>query len=728
MSDTRATQSSEAPPASSGEPSERTHPSGPLDGTQSHLAIAAPNRGAGKAPPPKVIAHYELGEKLGEGGMGAVYKGWHPKMQRFGAVKLLPAELMQNPSLVTRFAHEIALIAKLDHPHVVRTHDAGEEAGLHYLVLEYLEGTDLSKLVKQKGPLSLENALAAIRQAALGLQHAHERGLVHRDIKPANLMLHRSGKAQAIVKVMDFGLALLTDGNSLTELTKSGQIMGTPEYMAPEQWESTHEVDARADLYSLGATLHFLLIGRSPYRRSETTTVMHLMKSHALDPIPDLTALKPDIPPEVNALFQRLLAKSRDDRPASALEVVREIDAILRGARGSRASSSGEPEAVRPRTTPEPNHVRGLTPPGSPTAQRQGDVEPSQTLSDLFDAIAADQRTVTLAPTNAARSRNREISDERATNSGSLTTSATKKRLLIAAALTAFVVLAGIIIKIKHKDGSVTEIKVPDGSQVEITSDKSKMAAPGRPAVPNNAANAKNTRSAKNSDDKTAEGGHPTRPTDQDREVAEWVLSVGGTLKVVKDGVTLSLAPGGTLPESPFVIDDVAIHSLRYTAKDKVIDIDNELARFAGLNGLRELLLDDNPVTDRGVAQLRDLPNLRHLYLQATEVTDSCLDSILTLQSLEILYLSRSKITPASLPKLKSLSKLRGLVINDWPFTATAAQSMLEIPSLRELALHESWLTDAGIAVLRHMQLTSLYIEVDGRLSDERLQLLAALP
>jgi len=140
---------------------DRTHPSGPLDGTQA--IVGHVSNVPTKAPPPKVIAHYELIEKLGEGGMGAVYKGWHPKMQRFGAVKLLPAEVMQNPVLVARFEHEIALIAHLDHQHVVRTYDAGEESGVHYLVLEYLEGTDLSKLVKQRGPLSLDNALAPIR-------------------------------------------------------------------------------------------------------------------------------------------------------------------------------------------------------------------------------------------------------------------------------------------------------------------------------------------------------------------------------------------------------------------------------------------------------------------------------------------------------------------------------------------------------------------------------------
>jgi serine/threonine protein kinase len=211
-----------------------------------------------------LLGSYVLLEKLGEGGMGAVFKARNWKLGRTVALKLIRKERLSNPDTVRRFQREVRAAAALDHPNVVRAHDADEVGGTHLLVMEYVEGTDLARLVKQRGALPVGQACDYVRQAALGLQHAHERGLVHRDIKPANLMLTPAG----VVKLMDLGLARLdrADGAELSStMTMEGCVVGTPDYVAPEQTLDSHAVDIRADLYTLGCTLYHLLTGRVPF-------------------------------------------------------------------------------------------------------------------------------------------------------------------------------------------------------------------------------------------------------------------------------------------------------------------------------------------------------------------------------------------------------------------------------------------------------------------------------
>src|SRR5205085_11414758 len=184
---------------------------------------------------------------------GTVYKAEHTRLRRLVAIKLLSADRTQSPSAVARFDREMHAIGGLDHPNIVRALDAGEHEGKHFLVMEFVAGDDVSALLARLGPVPVADACEIVRQAALGLQHAHQAGLVHRDIKPGNLMLTPDG----VVKVLDLGLALLSQpAETGRELTGSGQVMGTLDYMAPEQGDDMHGVDIRADVYSLGATLY----------------------------------------------------------------------------------------------------------------------------------------------------------------------------------------------------------------------------------------------------------------------------------------------------------------------------------------------------------------------------------------------------------------------------------------------------------------------------------------
>jgi serine/threonine protein kinase len=208
------------------------------------------------------LGEYQLLAKLGEGGMGAVYKARQTNLDRMVALKVLPASRSQDHEAIARFYREMRAVGRLRHPNIVEALDAREIDGSPMLAMEYLDGIDLSKLVHQVGQLPVADACELIRQAALGLQHAHEHGQVHRDIKPSNLMLTVDGT----VKILDLGLALLDPARPQgLEMTAAGRALGTADYISPEQVTDSHSVDIRSDIYSLGCTLYKLLGGRAPF-------------------------------------------------------------------------------------------------------------------------------------------------------------------------------------------------------------------------------------------------------------------------------------------------------------------------------------------------------------------------------------------------------------------------------------------------------------------------------
>ncbi|MEM7560832.1 MAG: serine/threonine-protein kinase, partial [Planctomycetota bacterium] len=274
-------------------------------------------------PPEEDIGMYELLRPLGCGGMGSVYLARHRKLNKEVAIKLLPARSFRKEFFAARFEREIRAAGELEHPAVVRATDAGEHEGIHYLVMEHIDGLDLSRLARRYGPLPVADACELMRSVALGLAHAHGRGIIHRDIKPSNLMLNQQGQT----KILDFGLARVGPWEGASaELTTVGQLMGTLDYMAPEQAERPDAVDYRADLYSLGATLFRLLAGRAPLAASPDLSPLAKLRLMATHEAPRLGTLRSDAPEELVELVVDLLARDPAQRPPSADHVAERLE------------------------------------------------------------------------------------------------------------------------------------------------------------------------------------------------------------------------------------------------------------------------------------------------------------------------------------------------------------------------------------------------------------------
>ena len=260
-----------------------------------------------------VMGEYSIVSQIGAGGMGQVFKAQHRRMKRIVALKVMSGAAMKDAAAVKRFQREVEAAARLEHANIVTAYDSGDHENVKYLVMQFVDGGDLSELVKRKGPLPVDRAIGYILQTARGLSYAHSRGVIHRDIKPANLLLHKDGT----VKVLDMGLARMDDAGG--ELTATEQVMGTVDYMSPEQASDTKNVDGRADIYALGCTLWFLLTGRKMY--DGDTMIIRLMK-HRDAPLPSLVKEREDIPWPLEQAFHRMIAKRPADRFQSMDEVI----------------------------------------------------------------------------------------------------------------------------------------------------------------------------------------------------------------------------------------------------------------------------------------------------------------------------------------------------------------------------------------------------------------------
>ncbi len=331
----------------------------------SPIETAADKAKAAWQPAQRELGMYELIKPLGRGGMGAVYLATHKQLKKQVAIKLLPMMSSEDSDVRARFDREIRVVGKLNHPSIVAATDAGEIDGTQFLVMEYVPGLDLSRLARLLGKLPVADACELMRQVALGLSCAHAEGVVHRDVKPSNLMLDESGR----IRILDFGLAQLSVWDEASvDLTTVGQLMGTLDYMAPEQAEFSGSVDYRADLYAMGATLFRLLCGRPPLAAAPNQSPLEKLRMLANHQSPKLDTLCPAAPADLVKLVASLLSRSPQDRPASAAHVAEQLAPFAEGSKlvdllqQAKEKAATSPELLRKTAFADLPGIRSLAP------------------------------------------------------------------------------------------------------------------------------------------------------------------------------------------------------------------------------------------------------------------------------------------------------------------------------------------------------------------------------
>ncbi|MGB6044539.1 MAG: serine/threonine-protein kinase [Pirellulales bacterium] len=336
------------------------------------------------------LGKYKLLGHLGTGGMSSVYLADHVIMRRRVAIKVLPAKKVGNSSYLARFQQEAQAVARLNHKNIVRAYDIDSDKNIHYIVMEFIDGKDLQRTVKDDGPLDYETVANYIAQAAEGLEHAHQAGLIHRDIKPANLLVDEKG----VVKILDMGLARFTDEDraSLT-VAHDENVLGTADYLAPEQAINSHNVDNRADIYSLGCTAYYLLTGHPPFPEGTLTErlMAHQQKKHA-----SILVDRPDAPKDLVAICEMMMAKSRDQRHANAGLVAIDMARWLnrRGHSFQTASDSGTGSGNLTAAAQAARQIAAESGRGGTTDDRRSPLPPRRKpkKSELHDTIADSTR------------------------------------------------------------------------------------------------------------------------------------------------------------------------------------------------------------------------------------------------------------------------------------------------------------------------------------------------
>lgn len=307
------------------------------------------------------IGKYKLLERIGFGGMGQVFLCEHLYMRRRVAIKVLPPAKAEEPAALGRFYREARAAAALDHPNIVRTHDIDQDGNLHFLVMEYVDGSSLLEMVKKKGPMAIDRASHYIWQSVQGLDHAYRVGVIHRDIKPGNILVDRFG----ISKILDMGLARFynSDDDMLTKKYDEKSVLGTADYVAPEQTVNSHDVDVRADIYSLGATFYFLLAGHPPFPEG---TISQKLIAHQTKKPTSIRQIRADVPVEIAAILEGMMEKNVERRFQTPAEV---YEALLPFVQGPMALP---PEDEMPVLSPAARESLGLQQGGSSSSNMSG--------------------------------------------------------------------------------------------------------------------------------------------------------------------------------------------------------------------------------------------------------------------------------------------------------------------------------------------------------------------
>ena len=579
------------------------------------------------------LGRYKLVEAIGKGGMGSVFKAEQPALGRTVALKVMAPELMSNQDAVTRFKREILAVGALNHPNIIVAHDADSVGSTFFLVMECVEGRNLKQWITHQSPLPLSWCCEVGRQVADGLQHAYEMGMVHRDIKPTNVLIVGDSLDDPVtVKILDMGLARFasqsqlddsSDGFTLaseaaqpaargdSSITMAGQIMGSPLYIAPEQAQNSKAVDIRADIYGLGATLFELVAGEPAFRRDD---ILSTVRAKLTESAPEVRTIRKDVPPELNLVVSRMMARSPDDRFQTPQEVADELGRLAEQLSGdARASSSSQ---------------------WAP-AKSSGDSEDS--LLDFIGQLShqAAEETINRRSQIVTQSSNK------------------RQRLLIGVAITVCACLLMGIMAVMS--GGKQAASSPD--------ENSKQAAKTAPADP-----ARMTATWV-----LTAGGQLTVDT-EGQETSVQSLEGLPDKKFVIRGVLLEGVRGftDTQLQSMCELQTIRVLNLRGTTVK-----DTHLESIGGLSDLQSLNLSlAKRITDQGLESLRTLQKLQELDLNFTVLSDAGVTHLSQLAGLTYLDISLTNVTDASIPALSQLSNLKVLRVRDSKITSAGMKRL----------------------------------------------------
>jgi serine/threonine protein kinase len=584
--------------------------------------------------PGQTVGSYELLERVGAGGMGIVYRARHTRLEKTVALKLLTPRSAVSAESIVRFDREMQAAGRLAHPNVVTAFDAGEADGIQFLAMEYVDGNDLSRIVGRNGTLPAADACEAIRQAALGLQHVADRGLIHRDLKPSNLLLGRDG----VVRILDLGLVAPGQRPVTDEITSTGQVVGTVDYMAPEQASDTRSVDIRADIYSLGATLFRLLTGQSPLAAPGRDTMVSRLAALLNEPPPRLSECRPDLPDALTEIVDQMLSRNPDDRFATPVQVAEALTPFAADADLTTIANRSPVEASD-----------GFS---NEAARLQVAVPGS------FDGAA----TVVLPDDSSAQAQPRR-----------------RSRLLVTGGILALLAIAAVWRLAGPQQQRLNSGLSSEGS---ATADTSLTQQPENASIaaekPGNDLPPESPRQLASLPDTDAGDAPVSEPvpafadaSDQDhqfqieydvaRRLIERGASIGLRFVNPLDAVEVSMVEElAKWKAEPFYVHSVAGGD-RQQLDDTDLEQVGRLKRVSvmGLYGCRN-------VTNAGVGHLSELP-IGHLVLSGTQVTNDCLPAIAQMRNLYYLRLSETAVTPARLERLAPLRSLRILRVNELP-------------------------------------------------------------
>ncbi|QDU15061.1 Serine/threonine-protein kinase PknB [Gimesia maris] len=660
------------------------------------------------------LGNYLIQDKIGSGGMGDVYLAKHSRMNRSVALKVLPAAMAEDEKTIRRFQREVQAAAKLSHPNVVTAHDADEAKGIHYLVMEYVDGTDLGAFIKKQGVLPVGQALDYILQAAKGLEYAHEEGIIHRDIKPSNMLLDKKGN----VKILDMGLARIDDvdgKNSITALTNSGSVMGTVDYMSPEQAQSTHTADNRSDIYSLGCSLYYLLTGDSVYGGQ---TIVNRIMAHRDQPIPSLCSSQIHVPSDVDALYQKMIAKQPEDRFQSMSEVISAIEncSLIK----SSSTVSSEPSDLELHKFLQSQRIVA-----SPTIVMSADAMTAEkSLIDIQETPTSDFLNKTLGGTafKPLPKRKKPIGK--------------RGWIAVGTVLASLILLAGIFITVDTAEGTIVlEIDQPELAGAVVTVDDQQKitikTGEGKELITVEADKETHTLKVTKGGFETftkqftvKAGGKETikvrlvplvvakktQPPETvpimpfpmtDRQIVEWVCSIGGSV-AINSGINY-VSTIEELPAEPVEYYSVNLSQANFPAHD--------LSRLANLTNLQTLVLDSTVIRDRDLQYLKGIDTLLTLCLNNTKITGEGLRYLNEFTTLLRLEMNNTPVTNAGMEAISSLKYLSYLGMDQALLGDNSMEQIGRLKDLKVLHLNDTALSDAGMeSISRLKELTRLYL------------------